>query len=201
MWLPNSWVAIDLNRASIRQARQSFDKIDTRVGRFMADALQVGLDNGMQLFAYQADRAAIAAGDMTSANVLVVDLPRPLSAEILGPMTEAELNNLDHISEVALTFPNISDQLAAQLTYRVVADGPLGEQILRNQQVILPVEERAYAITFSGPANRYWHFSVIFDTIRESFQLLRSASESHTTPDTVSVEEDESYLYFPFEMR
>lgn len=175
LWLPNTWIAANLRAETIAQLRQQFGEVDPTLGEYMAALLQVGRWGGMKLFAYHAAPEALAAGRLTSVNALVMNLLRPVDAELLRRTTQAELAKHEHVSAVTSTLRTIHGRQAAELTYRLTTDGPQGEQILRNRQVMIPLQDRMYVITFSTPIDQYLVYTSTFELIRDSFQLLTAS--------------------------
>lgn len=170
--LPASWVPVDLDEETIADLTARLKTLNPELADFLETALTLGLSRGMRFFAYDGDPEHVGAtGALTSVNVLVVDLPVALSAELLGRMTETQLSNLEQVSDVSSAVVTVSDQPAAELVYTLTAQSPLGQQVLRNQQIILPVGQRAFVITLSTELQRYEKLRTTFNRIRDSFRL------------------------------
>jgi len=170
--LPPGWVPVPLSEATVAEVAARFKALNPELAGFLETALMLGMGRGMRFFAYDARPGQIGkAGALTSVNVVVVDLPTAMSAELLGRMTETQLANMEQASEVESSIVTVGDQPAAELVYTLRVQTPLGEQVLRNQQVLLPVGQRAYVLTFSTERQRYEGLRETFNRMRDSFRL------------------------------
>jgi hypothetical protein len=175
--LPAGWVVMDLDEASIADLATRVGALNPELAEFLETALTLGLSSGMRVFAYDGRPEQVGAtGALTSVNVVVVDLPMALSAEFLGHMTEAQLAKLEQVSDVSSAMVTVSGQPATELVYTLTTQTPLGQQVLRNQQIILPIGQRAYVITLSTELQRYEVWRPTFDRIRDSFRLIGAES-------------------------
>ena len=170
--LPPGWIPVELDAETIAELAARFESLNPELAGFLETALTLGMERGMRFFAYDPRPEQIGtAGALTSVNVVVVDLPTTMSAELLGRMTETQLANMEQVSEVETSSITVSDRPAAQLVYTLRVQTPLGEQVLRNQQVLLPVGQRAYVLTFSTERRRYEGLRETFNRMRDSFRL------------------------------
>lgn len=173
--LPPGWVPVDLNEATIAELAARFKALNPELAGFLETALMLGMARGMRFFAYDARPGQIGeAGALTSLNVVIVDLPTAMSAELLGRMTEAQLANMEQVSEVESSTIVVSDRPAVELVYTLRVQTPLGEQELRNQQILLPVGQRAYVLTFSTERQRYEGLRETFNRMRDRFRLMKT---------------------------